>query len=84
MDVRTAITSAKKLRPIIDPIGQLPEFLLRLRKAYEVRHPLYGSRPGAGAARALSAASASVSSSTAAEGDAERRPSVGSKAVARK
>ena len=28
-----AITTAKKCRPIIDPIGQLPEFLRRLKKA---------------------------------------------------
>lgn len=35
MDVSTAITTAKSLRPIIDPIGQLPEFLHRLYRAYQ-------------------------------------------------
>lgn len=33
MDVRTAISSAKKCRPIIDPIGALPQFLERLYNA---------------------------------------------------
>ncbi len=33
MDVPEAIRLAKRLRPIIDPIGQLPEFLNRLRRA---------------------------------------------------
>lgn len=33
LDVPNAITVAKKCRPIIDPIGQLPEFLNRLKKA---------------------------------------------------
>jgi hypothetical protein len=33
MDVQTAISTAKKCRPIIDPIGQLPDFLHRLKKA---------------------------------------------------
>jgi len=33
MDVSTAIVSAKRCRPIIDPIGQLPEFLIRLKRA---------------------------------------------------
>ena len=33
MDMRTAITSAKKLRPAIDPIGGLPELLARFEKA---------------------------------------------------
>ena len=33
MDVRTAITSAKKCRSIIDPIGSLPAFLARLQRA---------------------------------------------------
>jgi hypothetical protein len=33
MDVRTAIASAKKCRPIIDPIGALPQFLDRLYAA---------------------------------------------------
>jgi hypothetical protein len=33
MDVRTAIVSAKKCRPIIDPIGTLPQFLERLHLA---------------------------------------------------
>ena len=44
MDVRMAIATAKRCRPIIDPIGQLPEFLHRLRRAYEAEHPLYGQR----------------------------------------
>ncbi len=35
MDVPTAIVVAKRCRPIIDPIGQLPEFLNRLRRAEE-------------------------------------------------
>ena len=35
MNVSTAISSAKELRPIIDPIGQLPEFLRRLRSALD-------------------------------------------------
>mmetsp|Transcript_21746 Transcript_21746/g.36378 ORF Transcript_21746/g.36378 Transcript_21746/m.36378 type:complete len:199 (-) Transcript_21746:245-841(-) len=33
LDVQTAIVTAKRLRPIIDPIGQLPEFLHRLKRA---------------------------------------------------
>jgi len=33
LDVPTAIMAAKRLRPIIDPIGQLPEFLMRLKRA---------------------------------------------------
>mmetsp|Transcript_29951 Transcript_29951/g.41155 ORF Transcript_29951/g.41155 Transcript_29951/m.41155 type:complete len:200 (+) Transcript_29951:22-621(+) len=33
MDVATAVQTAKRCRPIIDPIGQLPEFLSRLKKA---------------------------------------------------
>jgi hypothetical protein len=33
LDASTAIKAAKKLRPIIDPIGHLPEFLNRLYKA---------------------------------------------------
>ena len=49
MDVRTAISTAKRCRPIIDPIGQLPEFLQRLRRAYEAEHPLYGPRESASA-----------------------------------
>ena len=35
MDVQTAVTVAKKCRPIIDPIGQLPEFLHRLHTTYQ-------------------------------------------------
>lgn len=35
MDVSTAISTAKKLRPIIDPIGQLPEFLRKLKAALD-------------------------------------------------
>jgi len=34
MDKRTAIASAKKLRPAIDPIGSLPEFLERYERAH--------------------------------------------------
>lgn len=37
LDVRTAIATAKKLRPIIDPIGQLPQFLQRLEIAQAAR-----------------------------------------------
>ena len=37
MDVATAITMAKKCRPIIDPIGQLPDFLHRLKRATDAR-----------------------------------------------
>mmetsp|Transcript_23296 Transcript_23296/g.22453 ORF Transcript_23296/g.22453 Transcript_23296/m.22453 type:complete len:226 (+) Transcript_23296:127-804(+) len=33
MDVEMAIKTAKRCRPIIDPIGQLPEFLNRLKRA---------------------------------------------------
>lgn len=33
LDVIPAIRTAKRLRPIIDPIGQLPEFLHRLKRA---------------------------------------------------
>eukprot|EP00428_Durinskia_dybowskii_P062393 CAMPEP_0170375190 /NCGR_PEP_ID=MMETSP0117_2-20130122/11029_1 /TAXON_ID=400756 /ORGANISM="Durinskia baltica, Strain CSIRO CS-38" /LENGTH=193 /DNA_ID=CAMNT_0010630249 /DNA_START=141 /DNA_END=722 /DNA_ORIENTATION=- len=33
LDVPMAIAVAKQLRPIIDPIGQLPEFLMRLKRA---------------------------------------------------
>ena len=32
-----AIQTAKRLRPIIDPIGSLPELLLRLHKARSAR-----------------------------------------------
>lgn len=35
MDVRTAIRSAKRCRSIIDPIGSLPDFLVRLQRAKE-------------------------------------------------
>ena len=34
MDVPMAISTAKQCRSIIDPIGQLPEFLKRLHLAY--------------------------------------------------
>lgn len=37
MDVPTAIATAKTLRPIIDPIGQLPEFLHRFKRAQDYR-----------------------------------------------
>jgi hypothetical protein len=41
MDVATAIHSAKQCRPIIDPIGALPEFLDRLHAAEQrVARPL--------------------------------------------
>lgn len=42
MDVPTAIATAKKCRNIIDPIGQLPDFLRRLHLAYTHR----GGAPG--------------------------------------
>jgi hypothetical protein len=35
MDVQTAVMVAKRCRPIIDPIGQLPDFLHRLQRAEE-------------------------------------------------
>lgn len=37
MDVVTAIAAAKKLRPVIDPIGHLPEFLSRYQVAKRTR-----------------------------------------------
>jgi protein tyrosine phosphatase len=37
MDVATAIVVAKRCRPIIDPIGQLPEFLARLKRAEDAQ-----------------------------------------------
>jgi len=37
LDVPTAISTAKSLRPIIDPIGQLPEFLHRFKRAQDYR-----------------------------------------------
>jgi protein-tyrosine phosphatase len=37
LQVDEAIRAAKKCRPIIDPIGQLPEFLKRLRAAEDYR-----------------------------------------------
>jgi hypothetical protein len=42
MDVATAIAMAKKCRPIIDPIGQLPDFLHRLQKATDAREERIG------------------------------------------
>eukprot|EP01038_Epipyxis_sp_PR26KG_P015806 gene15806-21410_t len=42
MDVPTAILTAKTCRPIIDPIGQLPEFLLRLKRAEDAAAALVG------------------------------------------
>jgi len=35
LDVPSAIKTAKKLRSVIDPIGQLPEFLHRLKRALD-------------------------------------------------
>jgi hypothetical protein len=37
MKHKEAIKTAKQLRPIIDPIGQLPQFLMRLEAAENVR-----------------------------------------------
>ena len=37
MDQKTAISTAKSLRPIIDPIGTLPDFLRRLEQAQKER-----------------------------------------------
>ncbi len=37
LPVMDAITIAKKCRPIIDPIGHLPEFLVRLQRAEEAK-----------------------------------------------
>lgn len=39
LDAPTAIRTAKRCRPIIDPIGQLPEFLVRLQRAKEAEEP---------------------------------------------
>lgn len=44
MDVVTAIGAAKRCRSIIDPIGQLPEFLKRLKKAYDSHPDVSGSK----------------------------------------
>jgi hypothetical protein len=33
----SCLTSLQQLRPIIDPIGQLPEFLLRLKRAEDAK-----------------------------------------------
>ena len=46
LDPPTAIATAKRLRPIIDPIGTLPDFLNRLHRA----------RVSAGLYRAIEAA----------------------------
>jgi protein-tyrosine phosphatase len=37
LNVEEAIVIAKRCRPIIDPIGQLPEFLFRLKRLEESR-----------------------------------------------
>ena len=37
LDPATAIVTAKRLRPIIDPIGSLPDLLMRLHKARTAR-----------------------------------------------
>ena len=37
LPVGEAISIAKRCRPIIDPIGQLPEFLNRLQRAEEAK-----------------------------------------------
>ena len=39
LDVPTAIAAAKKCRPVIDPIGGLPELLAKIHKLYEERPP---------------------------------------------
>jgi len=44
MDVPTSIVVAKRCRSIIDPIGQLPEFLKRLKRAYDSRPDAAGSK----------------------------------------
>ena len=40
MDASTAVAAAKKLRPVIDPIGHLPEFLHRYQLAKRSRSAL--------------------------------------------
>ena len=44
MDVPTSIVVAKRCRSIIDPIGQLPEFLKRLKRAYDSHPDAAGSK----------------------------------------
>ena len=39
MDTQTAIASAKKLRPAINPIGSLPELLMRYERAHKKPTP---------------------------------------------
>lgn len=56
MDVHSAIVTAKRLRPIIDPIGQLPMFLTRLKQAEDALSNASGnssssSRPAVGGGR---------------------------------
>jgi protein-tyrosine phosphatase len=60
MDVKTAILTAKRCRPIIDPIGQLPEFLHRLKRAYDAQESKGG---GVAASTSLRDSASSPSSS---------------------
>ena len=48
MDAATAIKVAKRLRPVVDPFGQLHELLTRLEKAYQALGYPEGSGAGDG------------------------------------
>mmetsp|Transcript_33927 Transcript_33927/g.66215 ORF Transcript_33927/g.66215 Transcript_33927/m.66215 type:complete len:129 (+) Transcript_33927:250-636(+) len=39
LEMKQAISTAKKLRPVIDPIGGLPELLGKIEKAYKDQPP---------------------------------------------
>lgn len=69
MDVNTAIMAAKRCRPIIDPIGSLPEFLMRLHNA-RVRQ-VEQARATATSASALSSVAADAPGDAAAQSTAQ-------------
>ncbi len=73
LDVSTAIRAAKKLRPIIDPIGQLPEFLNRLYKA-ERSLSVASSSSSSTSTSAAAAAAASSSEYTYTDRDRDEEP----------
>jgi len=50
MDARSAIRAAKKCRPVVDPIGMLPDFLHRLEKMQRTYPPPPPVQASAGAA----------------------------------